>query len=213
MSVLDLFANYRIVPIVVLHKPENAGKLADALVAGGLPAAEIAFRTEGAEQIVRTLADRGDMLVGAGTVLNADQVDLAVDAGAQYVASPGLSIPVLERCAELGIPAVPGAATATDVLNALDLGFNIVKLFPAAAIGGVSGVKLLAEPFPTMQFIPAGGVGAAHIKDYLGLRSVLSVGGSWMVPGQALGRGDFKEVRDRTAHAVRLANSVPKRAK
>ena len=113
MSVLDLFANYRIVPIVVLHKPENAGKLADALVEGGLPAAEIAFRTEGAEKIVRTLADRGDMLVGAGTVLNADQVDLAVDAGAQYVASPGLSIPVLERCAELGIPAVPGAATAT----------------------------------------------------------------------------------------------------
>ncbi len=211
MSILDLLSETLIVPIVVLHKPANAARLGDALVEGGLPQAEIAFRSDGASEIVRTLASRGDMLVGAGTVVTVDQVDAAVEAGAQYIASPGVSLPVLERAAELGIPAIPGAATATEVISVLDLGYSTIKLFPAAAMGGVSGVKLLGEAFPGVDFIPAGGVGAAHIRDYLSLRSVLCVGGSWMVPGQALGREDFKEVRDRSAHAVRLAKSAKRK--
>lgn len=207
MGVLQDLMQRRVIPVVLLHKPENSNALGDALVAGGLPVAEISLVTDGAEMIVRTLANRGDMLVGA-TVLTATDVDLAVDAGAKFIASQGTSEEVLAHCEEAKVPYLAGVATATEIQRALALGLRTLRLFPAGSLGGVAGVKLLAKSFPQVNFVPTGGVGAAHMRDYLQLRSVPAVGGSWMVPGQALGRADFKEVRDRTAHAVRLAKTV-----
>lgn len=207
MGVLDDLTARRVIPVVLLHKPENANALGDALVAGGLPVAEVSFVTEGAATIVGTLSARGDMLVGA-TVLTSEEASKAVDQGAQFVGSQGLFDDVLTRCAELGVPYLPGVATATEIQRALALGVRTLRFFPAATLGGVAGVKLLSKSFPQVQFIPTGGVGAAHIRDYLRLRSVPAVSGSWMVPGQALGRGDFSEVRDRTAHTARLARTT-----
>ncbi len=210
MEILETIAHYRVIPLVVLHKPENAGLLGDALVEGGLPLAEVSFSTAGANQIVHTLAKRGDMLVGAATVLTADQVDEAVEAGAQYIASPGNSPDVQARCAKHGIRYLAGVATATEIQRALADNLTTLRLFPAGSLGGVAGVKMLGKSFPQVSFIPVGGVGGAHIRDYLNVRSVPAVSGSWMVPGQALRRADFKEVRDRTSHAVRLARSARK---
>lgn len=207
MGVLDDLKAHRVIPVVVLHKPENANALGDALVAGELPVAEISLVTDGALRIVGDLAARGDMLVGA-TVLTGQEVTKAVGAGAQFVASQGLSEDVLTRSVEVGVPYLPGVATASEIQRALSLGLRSLRFFPAGTLGGVAGVKLLSKSFPQVEFIPTGGVGAAHIRDYLRLRSVPAVAGSWMVPGQALGRGDFTEVRDRTAHAVRLARTA-----
>jgi 2-dehydro-3-deoxyphosphogluconate aldolase / (4S)-4-hydroxy-2-oxoglutarate aldolase len=192
----------RLVPVVVVDDPPSARPLADALVDGGLPVAEVTFRTSGAAAALQQMAANPDVCVGAGTVLTAEQVDAAVDAGAQFVVSPGLSRQVVRRCTERGVPAIPGVATATEVTHALALGVGVAKLFPAAQLGGVSMVRALAGPFPQMRFIPTGGVSADSAADYLAQRSVLAVGGSWMVPADLLRRGDFDQVAALTRQAV-----------
>ena len=212
MGVFEQLERVRVIPLVVLHKAESADALAEALVQGGLPVAEISFSVGDAAQTISTMAQRRDLLVGAATVLTPTQVDAAVDAGAQYVASPGNCPEVFDRCLERGVPYLGGVATATEIQRALAMGLTWMRFFPAGSLGGVAGIKMLSKSFPQVRFIPTGGVGAAHIRDYLSLRSVVAVGGSWMVPGQALARADFKEVRDRAAHTVRLAKAAPRPA-
>lgn len=208
MDTLSTLTAVRLVPVVVLDNAADAGPLGAALVAGGLPVAEVTFRTSAAADAIRTLADRGDMLVGAGTVLTADQVDLAVAAGASYVVSPGLSRAVVERCGEHGVLALPGAVTATEIQAALELGLTIVKFFPAGTSGGPAGIAALSAPFPGLRFVPTGGVGRKNLADYLGLAAVLAVGGSWMVPRDRIASGDFEGVRELTAQAVDLVRQV-----
>lgn len=208
MDTLSTLTAVRLVPVVVLDDAADAGPLGAALVAGGLPVAEVTFRTSAAADAIRTLADRGDMLVGAGTVLTADQVDLAVAAGASYVVSPGLSRAVVERCGEHGVLALPGAVTATEIQAALELGLTIVKFFPAGTSGGPAGIAALSVPFPGLRFVPTGGVGPKNLADYLGLAAVLAVGGSWMVPRDRIASGDFEGVRELTAQAVDLVRQV-----
>lgn len=208
MDTLSTLTAVRLVPVVVLDNAADAGPLGAALVAGGLPVAEVTFRTSAAADAIRTLADRGDMLVGAGTVLTADQVDLAVAAGASYVVSPGLSRAVVERCGEHGVLALPGAVTATEIQAALELGLTIVKFFPAGTSGGPAGIAALSAPFPGLRFVPTGGVGPKNLADYLGLAAVLAVGGSWMVPRDRIASGDFEGVRELTAQAVDLVRQV-----
>jgi 2-dehydro-3-deoxyphosphogluconate aldolase / (4S)-4-hydroxy-2-oxoglutarate aldolase len=202
---LDRLAAHRLLPVVVLDDAAAAGPLADALVAGGLPVAEVTFRTAAAADAVRAVADRGDVLVGAGTVLTPAQVDAAVAAGARFVVSPGTSRAVVERCAEHGVPAVPGVATATEVQAALELGVSTVKFFPAGTSGGAPAIAALAAPFTGVRFVPTGGVGPANLADYLALPCVAAVGGSWMVPRDRVRGGDFAAVRALTAQAVALA--------
>ena len=192
----------RLVPVVVLDDAADAGPLADALVAGGLPVAEVTFRTPAAGDAIRAMADRGDVLLGAGTVLTPAQVDQAVAAGASYVVSPGLSRAVVERCAEHGVLALPGAVTATEVQAALELGLTTVKFFPAGTSGGAPAIAALAAPFAGVRFIPTGGVGPADLADYLGIEAVVAVGGSWMVPRDRIAAGDFETVRRLTREAV-----------
>ena len=178
---LDTLATYGVLPAVVIDRALDADYLAEALVGGGLPVAEVTLRTPAALDAIRTLALRADTLVGAGTVLTATQVDQAVDAGATFVVSPGLSRPVVERCLELGVPVVPGTVTATEVMAALDLGVSCVNFFPALSAGGPPAVAALGDPFPGLRVIATGGIGPANAATYLALPQVVAVGGSWMV--------------------------------
>jgi 2-dehydro-3-deoxyphosphogluconate aldolase/(4S)-4-hydroxy-2-oxoglutarate aldolase len=198
---LDDALNRRILPVVVLTSHIAADRLGDALVAGGLPVAEVTFRTPAALSALRALAGRSDMLVGAGTVLTAAQVDAAVQAGARFVVSPGLSAPLVQRCHHLGVPAIPGIATATELIAALDLGVDLVKFFPAEASGGVAAIRALAAPFPSVRFVPTGGIGPRQLPAYLAEPSVAAVGGSWMVAPELIASGNYAEMT-RLAHAA-----------
>lgn len=204
-DVLTRLAAHRLVPVVVLDEARDAGPLADALVGGGLPVAEVTFRTAAAPDAIRAMADRGDVLVGAGTVVTTDQVEQAVKAGASYLVSPGTSRAVVERAQELGVPVLPGAVTASEVQAALELGLDTVKFFPAGTSGGSKAIAALAAPFGGLRFVPTGGVGPANLDEYLALPCVAAVGGSWMVPRDRVRAGDLEGVRALVADAVALA--------
>lgn len=204
MDVLSALSAARLVPVVVLDDAADADPLAAALVAGGLPVAEVTFRTAAAEDAIRAMSARGDILVGAGTVLTPAQVDLAVAAGASYIVSPGLSRSVVERCLEHGVLALPGAVTATEVQAALELGLTTVKFFPAGTSGGAPAIAALAAPFAGVRFVPTGGIGPANLHEYLAIGAVAAVGGSWMVPRSTVRAGGFAEITRLTAQAVAL---------
>lgn len=206
-EILDRIEAARLVPVVVLDNAADAAPLAEALIAGGLPVAEVTFRTAAAVDSIAAMAANPAMAVGAGTVLTPEQVDAAVDAGASYVVSPGLSVPVVRRCAERGVLALPGAVTATEVQAALAEGLRAVKFFPAQTSGGAPAIKALSAPFGDLRFVPTGGIGPANLPDYLSIESVLAVGGSWMVPRADIAAGDFAKVTSLTADAVALAQS------
>ncbi|MGY1706227.1 bifunctional 4-hydroxy-2-oxoglutarate aldolase/2-dehydro-3-deoxy-phosphogluconate aldolase [Geodermatophilus sp. SYSU D00697] len=208
-DVLAALGRARLVPVVVLDDARDAEPLAGALVEGGLPVAEVTFRTRAAGDALRAMAARGDVLLGAGTVLTPAQVDEAVAAGAAYVVSPGLSRAVVERCAEHGVLALPGAVTATEVQAALELGLTTVKFFPAGTSGGARAIAALAAPFGDVRFIPTGGVGPGNVEEYLRVDAVVAVGGSWMVPRDRIAAGDFATVRRLTAEAVALVRGRP----
>lgn len=194
----------RIVPVVVLEELEAARPLADALELGGLPVAEVTFRTEAAVEAVRLLAQEETLLVGAGTVVRPEQVDVAVEAGARFIVTPGLSARVIERCRELDVLVIPGVATATEVIAALDHGLDLLKLFPAEVAGGVALLRSLHGPFPGVRWIPTGGVSASNAASYLALPSVAAVGGSWMVAPDLIAARDFPTVTRLAREAVRL---------
>jgi 2-dehydro-3-deoxyphosphogluconate aldolase/(4S)-4-hydroxy-2-oxoglutarate aldolase len=205
---LTRLAAHRLVPVVVLDDADDAGPLAEALVGGGLPVAEITFRTAAAPDAIRVVAGRGDVLVGAGTVVTPEQVDQAVAAGAQYLVSPGTVRAVVERAQEHGVPVLPGAVTATEVQAALELGLDTVKFFPAGTSGGSAAIAALAAPFGGVRFVPTGGVGPANLDEYLALPCVAAVGGSWMVPRDRVRAGDLAGVRALVADAVALATRL-----
>ncbi len=194
----------RIIPVVVIEELATARPLAEALEQGGLPVAEVTFRTEVAADAVRLLAHEKRLLVGAGTVVRPEQVDLAVEAGARFIVMPGLSPRVVERCRELDVLVIPGVATATEVIAALDHGLDLLKLFPAQVAGGVALLRALQGPFPGVRWIPTGGVSAANAASYLALPSVAAVGGSWMVASELIAARDFATVTRLAREAVRL---------
>jgi 2-dehydro-3-deoxyphosphogluconate aldolase/(4S)-4-hydroxy-2-oxoglutarate aldolase len=202
---LSALGRARLVPVVVLDDAARADGLAGALVDGGLPVAEVTFRTAAAADSIKVMAERGDILIGAGTVLTVEQVDQAVDAGASYIVSPGLSRTVVDRARERGVAVLPGAVTATEVQAALELGLTTLKFFPAGTSGGAKAISALAAPFGAVQFVPTGGIGPANLHEYLSLPCVHAVGGSWMVPRDLVAAGDFTTVRELVADAVALA--------
>ncbi|TFF11418.1 bifunctional 4-hydroxy-2-oxoglutarate aldolase/2-dehydro-3-deoxy-phosphogluconate aldolase [Cellulosimicrobium funkei] len=207
---LEGIARARVVPVVVVDDAAQSVLVASALRDGGLPVAEVTFRTAGARAAIEAIArEVPDVLVGAGTVVTAAQVDEAVDAGARFLVSPGLSAAVVRRAQELGVPVVPGVATPSDVIAALDLGLDVVKLFPANVVGGPAAVKAFSAPFPGLRFVPTGGVSAANLLDYLALPAVLAAGGSWMVDAALVRAGDTVEITRRTREAVALAATAP----
>ncbi len=209
-DLLEQFASHRLVPVVVLDDAGDAAGLAEALVAGGLPVAEVTFRTPAAAEAIAVMAKRGDMLVGAGTVLTIQQVDEAVEAGASYIVSPGLSRAVVRRCQKVGIPVLPGAVTATEITRALELGLSTVKFFPAETSGGAAAIKALSAPFGGVKFVPTGGIGPKNIAEYLALDCVSAIGGSWMVPKDKVRAHHFDDIAQLTRDAVALIHSAKK---
>ena len=200
----------RVVPVVPWVAPGMARPLADALAAGGLGALEVTLRFDGALEAIRAIgADgTGGVVVGAGTVLSAAQAEAAAEAGARFIVSPGISAAVVRRCRELGVSCIPGVATATEVMAALDEGLTLLKFFPAEASGGVATLKALAAVFGGVRWVPTGGIGAAQLADYLGLPQVAAVGGSWMVLRELLEAGRLDEVTRLAAEAVAAAGAA-----
>jgi 2-dehydro-3-deoxyphosphogluconate aldolase / (4S)-4-hydroxy-2-oxoglutarate aldolase len=206
--VAALFEQVRIVPVVVLDRVQDAAPLAQALLAGGLPMAEVTFRTAAAEESIRIMSELPELTVGAGTVLTPDQVQQAVDAGAKFVVSPGFSASVVAACRERNVPVISGVATATEIQMALDEGLDTVKLFPAEAVGGLATLRALSAPFPGVRFVPTGGITQDSAVGYLANPAVVAVGGSWMVTPQLIASGDFAEVTRRAAAAVELTRHI-----
>ena len=201
---LDAVLARRVIPVVTLSDPESALGVATALARGGLPVAEITFRSDAAEQAIATIASQTEVRVGAGTIINSDLVDRAVAAGATFIVTPGFSTPVVERCLEIGIPVIPGVGSATDIMSALAYDLTVLKLFPAGALGGPLTVKALSGPFPKVRFVPTGGVTAAGAPSYLAIDCVAAVGGSWITPEAVVVSHQFGEVERLAAEAVAI---------
>ncbi len=192
----------RVVPVVVLEDARHAGALGDALAKGGLQAAEITLRTAAGLDAIEALAGRDDLIVGAGTVLTAQQAERAIAAGARFVVTPGFAPAVVAACQAAGVLVVPGAATATEIQMALDAGLSTVKFFPASQLGGAPMIKALSAPFRQVKFIPTGGITPEVMPDYLALPAVLAVGASWIVAPDLLAAQRWDEVTTRAAAAV-----------
>lgn len=198
----------RVVPVVVVKELAHTDTLAEALVQGGLPVAEVTFRTACAPDVIKQLAERGDILVGAGTVINTDQVDQAIDCGANFIVSPGVSRKVIERCIEKNIPIYPGAVTAAEVQVGLEYGLETLKFFPAEAAGGTKVIKALSGPFPQLKFMPTGGIGLNNLSEYLSLPMIDAIGGSWMVPANLVAEGNVDELVKLVKDAVAAAAAI-----
>jgi 2-dehydro-3-deoxyphosphogluconate aldolase/(4S)-4-hydroxy-2-oxoglutarate aldolase len=204
-NILDTIRQLGIVPVIKIDDPGQAVPLAQALQAGGLPLAEVTFRTDSAAQAIRNItAECPDMLVGAGTVTTTDQVDAALEAGAVFMVSPGFNPGVVRYCIEKNVPVFPGTCTPSEMEQAMELGLKTVKFFPAEAAGGVAFLKAVGGPYPQLRFMPTGGIHAGNIASYLKLKNVVACGGSWMVPADRIAAGDFKAVTALTAEAVAL---------
>ena len=205
-GVLAALGRYKLVPVVVLDSACSAGPLADALIGGGLPVAEVTFRTDAAEAAIRVMSEREGMIVGAGTVLTIEQAKRAIGAGATFIVSPGTNPTVVEYCLKEGVPITPGIANPTDIELGMSLGLNVLKFFPAEAFGGVKTLKAMSAPYGGVKFIPTGGVSVKNLLDYLALPSVLACGGSWMVDRKLVNEGAFDQIKNLVAEAVALTN-------
>lgn len=202
-KVLEDIQKIGIVPVVVLDDAADAVPLAKALIEGGLPLAEVTFRTAAAEESIQKMTEAfPDMLVGAGTVLTIENVKKAVAAGAKFIVSPGFNPTVVKYCVENNIPITPGASNPSDIERALEFGLEVVKFFPAEASGGLNMIKSLAAPYTTVKFMPTGGIGAHNINDYLAFDKILACGGSWMVKGDLVKAKDFAKITELTKEAV-----------
>ena len=184
-----------VVPVVVLDDPDDAVPVAEALHQGGLPIIELTLRTAAAPEAIRRIAHEvPDVVIGAGTVLNAEQVVIAADAGASFIVSPGLHDSVVDEAGSRNLPLYPGVATATEVQAAWNMGLRTLKFFPAGQAGGVAMLKALGSVFRDVRFMPTGGVSPANLADYLALQSVIACGGSWLTPASAIGTKDFAAI-------------------
>lgn len=205
IEVLEKIQEIGIVPVVVLEDVKDARPLAKALCEGGLPCAEVTFRTDAAEESIRIMSEEfPEMLVGAGTVLTTDQVDRAVAAGAKFIVSPGLNPRIVKYCVDKGIPITPGCSNASDIEAALEFGLEVVKFFPAEPAGGLNMIKALAAPYVGVKFMPTGGIGPKNVRDYLAYNRILACGGSWMVKGDLVKAGDFDKITELTREAVEI---------
>ena len=197
-TIIEKLKEMLVVPVVVLDDVKDAEKLADALVGGGLPCAEVTFRTAAAEESIRIMTEKyPDMLVGAGTVLTTEQVDKAV-------------AEIVDYCLDKNIPILPGVISPSEAAQAVKRGLSVVKFFPAEQYGGVTTIKALAAPYTMLKFMPTGGVSVKNLKDYLSCDKIICCGGSWMVKGDMIKSGEFDKIKQMTKEAVELAHSIRK---
>jgi 2-dehydro-3-deoxyphosphogluconate aldolase/(4S)-4-hydroxy-2-oxoglutarate aldolase len=207
LQTIQTLGKLALVPVVKIEHAEDAIKLGRALLNGGLPCAEITFRTESAEEAIRSIASTlPEIILGAGTVLTADQAENAIGAGAQFVVAPGFNPKVVDWCLEHSVPVIPGVATPTEIEMALDKGLNILKFFPAQTMGGSEMLKAIAAPYSGVKFIPTGGLNAQNLADYLKLPMVFACGGSWFVTANLISTGNFNEITRLTKEAVEIVH-------
>lgn len=192
-----------IVPVIVINDVKDAVPLGQALCKGGLPCAEVTFRTAAAEEAIAAMSQAlPDMLIGAGTVLTTEQVDRAIAAGAKFIVSPGLNPKIVKYCQEKQVPVLPGIATPSEIEQALELGLDVVKFFPAEQNGGIAKIKAMAAPYTKLRFMPTGGVSAKNVNDYLSFPKIIACGGTWMVPADKIAAGDWDSIVALTQEAV-----------
>lgn len=204
-EVLSRIQEIGIVPVVVLNDAKDAAPLAKALCQGGLPCAEVTFRTDAAEKSIRIMKEQfPEMLVGAGTVLTTEQVDRAVAAGASFIVSPGLNPKIVKYCVERNILITPGCANPSDIEQALEYGLEVVKFFPAEPAGGLKMIKAMAAPYVGVKFMPTGGINQTNVKEYLAYDRILACGGSWMVKSSLIEEGKFDEIQQLVKEAVEI---------
>ena len=207
--VLKKIQDTGIIPVVVINDAKDAEPLAKALIEGGLPCAEVTFRTDAAEESIRIMKEKfPDMLLGAGTVLTTEQVDRAVAAGAKFIVSPGLNPKVVKYCVEKNIPVTPGIITPSEMEQAIELGLEVVKFFPAESFGGLKTIKSMAAPYGKMMFMPTGGINPENVKEYLKFDKILACGGSWMVAGNLVKEGKFDEIAKLVAEAKEIVKEI-----
>ena len=198
-----------IVPVVVLDRAEDALPLAECLMKGGLPCAEVTFRTTAAEDSIRIMAKAfPEMIIGAGTVLSTEQADRAIDAGARFVVSPGFNPKVTEHVLKKGVPMTPGICTPTEIEAALQFDLDVLKFFPAEPSGGLKMIKALAAPYVGVNFMPTGGISAANVRDYLAYDRIVACGGSWMVSGALVKEGKFDEIENLVREAAGIVKEI-----
>ena len=198
-----------IIPVVVLEDAKDALPLGKALMEGGLPAAEITFRTAAAEESIAVMAKEfPDMLVGAGTVLTCEQADRAVAAGAKFIVAPGFNPTVVKHCLEKGYPVAPGVQTPSEMERAMELGLDFVKFFPAENAGGLSMIKACAAPYTGLTFMPTGGINKDNAKAYLEFNRIVACGGTWMVKGDLIKAGDFEKIKTLTREAAEIVKET-----
>jgi 2-dehydro-3-deoxyphosphogluconate aldolase/(4S)-4-hydroxy-2-oxoglutarate aldolase len=201
----DILRMAPVMPVVTIEEPASAVPLARALLAGGLHAIEVTLRTPAALEAARLIArEAPEMVLGVGTVLSAEDFRAAAAAGAKFAVSPGLTPALLQAARATPLPFLPGVASASELMLALEHGFQTLKFFPAASAGGPAALKALAGPFPSVRFCPTGGIDAANAADYLALPNVLCVGGSWVAPKGALAKGDFAAIEALARQAAAL---------
>ena len=205
----ERFYDYAVVPVVVLNDADDAVPRADALIKGGLPCAEVTFRTDAAEESIRRICESfPDMLVGAGTVLTTEQVERAHTAGAKFIVSPGVDPERIDCCISIGLPVLPGCITPSEIAQAVKRGLKVVKFFPAEQSGGVAMIKAMAAPYSMVKFMPTGGISTKNLADYLSCDKILCCGGSWMVKEDLIKSGSFDKITDMTKEATALARSI-----
>lgn len=209
MNTLQQLGHLGLIPVVAIERAEDAPKLGQALQAGGLPCAEITFRTAAAAEAIRLIsAECPDVFVGAGTVLSVEQARQAVASGAKFIVSPGFDAEVVDWCLAHDMPVTPGVVTPSEVTAAVKKGLSVLKFFPAEAAGGVKLLKALAGPFGGIKYIPTGGINAKNLADYLSLPMVHAVGGSWMVDKKLIAAGDFARITELTREAVAVVQQI-----
>ncbi|MBK8905810.1 MAG: bifunctional 4-hydroxy-2-oxoglutarate aldolase/2-dehydro-3-deoxy-phosphogluconate aldolase [Anaerolineaceae bacterium] len=208
-EILQQLGQIKIIPVIALDRAETAVPLGEALLAGGLPCAEITFRTAAAAEAIEKMRTAfPEMLVGAGTVLTAEQAQKAQEAGANFIVTPGFDAAVVDWCLARSVPITPGVITPTDINQALAKGLDVLKFFPAEAAGGIKLLKAIAAPYVGVKFIPTGGIGANNLADYLRLPMVHACGGSFMVKKEWLAAGQFDKVKEATEQAVAIAKNL-----
>ncbi len=209
MSITEQIMEAGIVPVVVLDKASDAIPLANALLAGGVKFMEITLRTSCALEAIELVSKNvPDMIVGAGTVINVEQAKAAVDSGAKFIVSPGLSVDTVKWCNDNGITCCPGCVTPTEIMTAMSLGLKVVKFFPANVYGGIKAIKALSAPFGEVKFLPTGGVSADNMKEFLEVKSVAAVGGSWICTKADVNNGQFDKITKLSKEATDIIKSI-----
>lgn len=212
-SVMKKIREVGVLPLMTVNNPEDAVKTGEALLKGGLPLAEVTFRTEAAAAAIALMAEKlPDLLLGAGTVLTTDQADSAKKAGAEFCVSPGFNPSVVSHCKAMEFPIAPGVCTPTDIEAAMEYGLEILKFFPAGPIGGLKMLKAVSAPYGNLRFIPTGGVNAGNLAEYLSFDKVIACGGSWIAPKDLIQAGKFDEITERAREAAGIAEAARKDA-